>query len=247
MLKIFKFFLSKVWGDLKQIAGYPECDYGENFSVDYDRYWKKRRGGNGPFFSKWQKQRADQTLDIIEPGSSVLDIACGDGAALNYMHEKAGVKGYGVDIDPSVLKIANDLGIETVCIDINNVDYVNSLPIVDYVTAFEILEHMPVPEILVANILKKANKGLIFSVPNSGYYAHRLRFLFGKFPLQWIVHPGEHLRFWTVSDMEFWIQSLGCEIEKMVLYEGLPILNKIFPKLFAQGIIVFVKDKKSVK
>lgn len=241
MMKKIISFLGKIHRDFKQIGGYPVCDYGENFSVNYDKHWKKFPDGRRPF-NNWQKQRAEYALEIIEPGASVLDVGCSNIAMLQYLQEQSGIKGIGVDIDPSILKIAQDFGIKTVHVDITNVDFLLSLPVVDYVTAFEILEHMPVPEMFVVNILKKAKKGLIFSVNNTGYYAHRLRLLFGRFPLQWVAHPGEHVRFWTARDMEFWINSLGFTMKKMVLYEGLPVLNKIFPKLFSQGMIVYVTD-----
>lgn len=243
MFQTLKAFLGRASGDFKQLFGYPACNYEEDFSVNYDQHLRKHRAGHGAFFSNWQKQRADRTLRIIEPGATILDIGCGNGAMLQYLHERSGITGLGVDIDPAILKIAQGLGIETVCVDITNIEYLNSLPSVDYVTAFEVLEHMPVPEMFVSAVLKKAKKGLIFSVSNTGYYAHRLRLLLGRFPLQWVAHPGEHIRFWTVADLEFWVNSLGCKIDKMVLYEGLPGLNKLFPALFSQGIIVHVTLK----
>ena len=234
-------FFSKLKIDFKQIFGYSKCDYGAEFSVDYEKYWNRRRGGKRFIFSNWQKQRANQTLNIIEPGSTVLDISFGDGSVLRYLQEKKNINEAGVNIDQSVMDKAKNLGIETVSVDINNSNYINSLPEADYITVFEVIQHMPNPETFIYHIRQKARKGLIISVPNSGYYAHRLRFLFGRFPLQWIVHPGEHLRFWTVRDMSFWVDSMGYKIDRMVLYEGLPLLNKLFPKLFAQGIIVYIK------
>ena len=69
--------------------------------------------------------------------------------------------------------------------------------------------------------------------------------LFGKFPLQWASHPGEHLRFWTVSDVKWWLKSANFNIESLELYEGIPILNKIFQSLFAQGIVFKITEKKN--
>lgn len=241
MIKIIKNLLVKLRGDLKQIFVYPSCVYGDDFSVDYQKYWERRRDGNTAVLTTWQKQRANEALAIIEPDATVMDIGCGDGAILDYMHSVAGTKSIGVDIDPLILASAEKLGIQTVCADINDLDRIDALPMSDYIIAFEILEHMPNPETFIAHILKKSNKGLIFSVPNTGYYSHRLRLLCGRFPLQWVAHPGEHLRFWTALDMQFWIKSTGLKIEKMVLYQGLPLLNKIFPRLFSQGMIIFIK------
>ena len=51
-------------------------------------------------------------------------------------------------------------------------------------------------------------------------------------------HPGEHLRFWTLKDAKLWVKQLGCKLNKIVVYQGLPGLNKLFPNLFGQGILI---------
>jgi len=85
---------------------------------------------------------------------------------------------------------------------------------------------------------------LIFSVPNTGHYSHRIRLLLGKFPMQWRHHPGEHLRFWCFSDMRWWLMScLKFKEEKfnIIPYNApISLLNKIFPSIFSRGILVYV-------
>ncbi len=222
---------------------YPECNYGEDYSVDYNIYWKKRRGNGGSVLSSWQKQRADWVLKTLDPGSTILDIGWRDGDVVSYLKEKGGYRSVEVNIDENIIKLARNLGIESVKINFNDFDQIKNLPEVDYILGFELIEHLPNPETFVYYLLKKAKKGLVFSVPNTGYYIHRLRLLFGRFPLQWMTHPGEHLRFWTFKDMNFWLKSIGLENAALILYEGIPFLNKIFPNLFAQGMIVFIKSK----
>jgi hypothetical protein len=67
----------------------------------------------------------------------------------------------------------------------------------------------------------------------------------GRFPLQWLTHPGEHLRFWTATDCRWWIKSLGAHMENFTLHQGLPVLNKIWPGLFSQGIIFMISFNKN--
>ena len=38
---------------------------------------------------------------------------------------------------------------------------------------------------------------------------HRLRYMLGRFPLQWIVNPNEHIRFWTLKDLIWWLDYLN--------------------------------------
>ena len=115
----------------------------------------------------------------------------------------------------------------------------------DVVTAFEVLEHLPDCETQLQELLRVSNSLCVFSVPNTGFIMHRLRLLFGKFPLQWRSSPGEHLRFWTSSDMYWWltkILNLSPNNFKIYHYAGFPILNNLLfmRSLFCKGIIVVI-------
>jgi len=239
-----KQFFAKIKEDLRRLFFYPAPSFGTALGMDYDRYWKERRNEQRSGISAWQKQRADIVAGMIEPGSTVLDIGCGDGAMLLYLQEKAHIRGIGVDISEKELEKAKRAGIDVIAMDVMDMKQLSALPEADYVTGFEIIEHMPLPETFLFHISKKARKGLIFSVPNSGYYQHRLRLLFGRFPLQWVAHPGEHLRFWTVPDMRRWVSWVGYEPQHLVLYEGLPVLNNLWPSVFAQGMVVHIRPHK---
>ncbi len=237
-------FFSKIFGDFRQMFRYPQSRYSATGGVDYGIYWQERRGKDAvPVISDWQKQRVQYVQTVIPSGATVIDIGCGDGAVLAYLQKHHGVKGLGVDIDAASLEQARTLGVETLQRDIADSHALQDIPDVEYVTGFEILEHLPRTEEVLRVLMNKASKGVIFSVPNTGYYVHRFRLLFGRFPLQWVAHPAEHLRFWTVRDMKFWIASLGYEIDQLILYEGIPLLNRLWPSLFAQGMIVSVKKK----
>jgi len=235
---MFKIFLYKIKRDFSSLFNYPRCDLNNGTAVDYNKYWKLKRKGSVSVLSGWQKQRLKYILDMLEPNSEVLDIGCGDGGILKYLKEKMSINGIGVDISSEILVKAKQEGIKTITMDINNFDNLKNLPEVDYILGLEIIEHMSNSEEFVLNIKSKARKALIFSIPNTGYYIHRLRLLCGRFPVQWMAHPGEHLRFWTAEDVRWWSKALNLKLDKIIIYEGLPILNKIFPKLFGKGIII---------
>jgi methionine biosynthesis protein MetW len=236
-----KKIIYKIKKDLEDIRRYPKYFFSNDNLLNYDTYWSKKRKNDTPVLSSWQKERADYILKIIEKNSSVIDMGCGDGAILFYLKEKAGIKGMGVDISPKILNKAGKIGIKTIEMDINNIESLKKLPEVDYILGLEILEHMPNPEKFIYAIKNKAKNGLIFSFPNSAYYVHRLRFLFGRFPLQWIVFPGEHLRFWTIKDTRWWVNYINFNLENIIIYQGIPFFNKIIPSLFGQGIIIKIK------
>lgn len=224
----------------KQITYYPKLILEE---TDYDEYWRNKREGNLGYANSWQKQRGDWILDRIEEGSTVLDIGCGDGAVLLYMKSKKEFKAIGVDISDLVLDFLNSKGIETIKLDINDFSSIEKLPEVDYIMMLEVLEHMPNPEKFLKLVMKKARKGVFFSFPNTGYISYRLRLLFGSFPVQWRVHPGEHLRFWTYRDLKWWLKELGLyEKSEIYVYEGIPVLNKLWKSLFGAGFVVEVRQ-----
>jgi SAM-dependent methyltransferase len=107
----------------------------------------------------------------------------------------------------------------------------------DYVILSEIIEHLPDPESLLRDLQQFVRKGFIVSIPNTGFHQHRLRLLLGRFPLQWVVMPGEHLCFWTRADFHWWARQLGYQIAREVPYEGTPLLKDALPGLFAAAFV----------
>jgi len=212
-------------------------------SFDYDQYWKdKRKSGLGSLNS-FQLARADWVKGRLLPGSSLLDVGSGDGGVL--MHITKSVKlgrTIAADVSEYALTHLKSQGFDTVTFNINDPQAITQIPAVDYITLLEVLEHLPDPETLLAQLEKKASKSIFFSFPNTGYFAYRLRLLFGRFPVQWRLQPGEHLRFWTYRDLKWWLDQLGyAQRATIYTYEGLPFLNRLCPSWFAMGFVVELK------
>ena len=107
----------------------------------------------------------------------------------------------------------------TIDLNLLNIDDFLSTNKFDIITAFEVLEHLPDADEQLLKLYSKVNVAFIFSVPNTGYIVHRLRLLFGRFPLQWRAHPGKHARFWTKKDVYWWITKyLGIPSDKLRVY-----------------------------
>lgn len=244
-MKSFIFKCKKIY---KQLFLYPSSNISSG-NVDYDAYWDEKRGEKLGFLSHWQKQRANIVIRFIEKNSkpTILDVGCGDGAMLKYIKERTeAIAMIGVDVSESALMKAKEFGVETVHADIGSLNDFRIIPEADYVLLFEILEHVQSSESFLNHMMEKAKKGVFFSFPNTGFYVHRLRLFFGKFPLQWHVYPGEHIRFWTYSDLRWWLKALGYDTYEIISYEGVPILNRLWPSLFAAGFLVYIqKNNKS--
>jgi len=204
-------------------------------AMNYDEYWKAKGDmlftGRCPVFA-----------GLIARGSSVLDIGCGEGTTLKFLEKELAVKGSGLDISSEAVAMAVKKGISASRADVSSEDF-RVREVYDYIIISEVLEHLPDPEALMEKVKGKFRKGLILSIPNTGHYIHRLRLLFGHFPVQWAYHPGEHLRFWTLADFKGWLKERGFEIVAMKTHSGFLLLYKVWPGLFADSFIFMVKEK----
>lgn len=248
LIKRFRFVLYELRRWWRLIWIYPVNKICET-SGNYDAYWQDKRGDQLGALSLWQKQRADLIIKKIKSEQSsgrlesisILDLGCGDGAILQYLRQHLPIRRLvGCDQSPLALKQAAHFGIETIRLDLRDLNQVASLPEVDYVCCLEILEHLPEPERLLKLLLPRVKKGLFFSIPNTGFIVYRLRLLFGRAPMQWRLHPGEHLRFWTLKDLRWWLSALGFKKVKIITYQGVWALNIAWPSLFAAGTIVYI-------
>ena len=242
-----KNFLYNVKNSLLYLFQYP-VDHLVHTTVDYDAYWVDKRGENLGVLSRWQKQRADLMLRYLNPNESmsIVDVGCGDGSVLAYLRTKTNLKrAIGVDVSSTALVKARTQGIETLLVGKVLEEAVDVIPEADHVLLLEVLEHMPDAEKFLQTMHQKARGGVFFSFPNTGYFLHRFRLLLGRFPLQWRLHPSEHLRFWTYHDLRWWLEALGYRTYHIHVYEGVPVLKRLLPSLFGKGLLVYLpKDQE---
>ncbi len=141
----------------------------------------------------------------IPPGSSVLDLGCGDGSLLRYLREARQVRGYGVEIsDLDVAAcVANDINVIQNDLDSGLADFeTNSF---DFVILSQTLQATRHTEALMKEILRVGREGIV-SFPNFGYWRNRLQIVLGRMPVsdvlpyQWYDTPNVHLC--TLNDFE---------------------------------------------
>jgi len=245
ILKYIKKSIIKVNNIYKKIFSYPKKSYDKK---TINSYWQVRKK-NFNFISpnNFQMKRAKFFNQFIDKKNGLLfDIGSGDGAQLiaikNICNE---IEIIGSEKDKFALEIMKKNKLKCHFIE-KNKSIFKLLNEYDprYVSIFEVLEHMNSPEEFILELLKNKNIKIIFaSIPNSGFLIHRLRYLFGRFPLQWIANPNEHLRFWTLKDLKWWLGYLNIkENSKIIPYQGMPVLNKLMPNLFAEGAFIIIKN-----
>lgn len=203
--------------------------------MDYDKYWRAK--GDMLFTG-----RCPVLAALVSPGSSVLDIGCGEGTTLKYLREKTGARGRGLDISSEAVEMARSKGVAAEKADVSAPDF-RIDGVYDHIIISEVLEHIPNPEALLSKVKGRFKVSLLVSIPNSAYYIHRLRLLFGRFPVQWAWHPGEHLRFWSLTDFRELLEESGFEIISVRTHSGFLFLHGLWPNLFADSAIFEVKEK----
>lgn len=165
---------------------------------------------------------------LISPGSRVLDLGCGSGELLAHLMSQAGCRGTGVEIDPPAVLAAIRAGVPVIELDLDTelADFADrSYDVVVLSRTVQTL-HRPV-EVLTQ--MGRIAERLIVSVPNFGYWRHRLRLLRGRMPMSreiphaWYDTP--NLRHTTLIELEQLFERLGLQIEQRIVLNpaGTPV------------------------
>ena len=118
----------------------------------------------------------------IKPDARVLDLGCGDGALLRYLIDSRGSRGYGVDIEDANVLACVRSGVSVVQRDLEGglADFGSDS--FDYVVLSQTLQVIRNTESLLREMLRLAPEGIV-SLPNFGYWRHRLAVLGGHMPV----------------------------------------------------------------
>jgi ubiquinone/menaquinone biosynthesis C-methylase UbiE/uncharacterized protein YbaR (Trm112 family) len=144
-------------------------------------------GTLGSSYDAWHRRHAredvdrhtlaffDWVLDLAapEPGTQLLDVACGDGAFLSAAVLR-GVEPHGIDVSQTAIEIAttNLPGADLRVGDAENLPYDDAS--FDVVTCLGSLEHFPSPErgaAEIARVLRPGGRAIVF-VPNLFFLGH---------------------------------------------------------------------------
>jgi methionine biosynthesis protein MetW len=200
---------------------------------DYDAYWESRAlQGIEPRFSI--------IAAGVERGATVLDIGCGDGALLAHLRDTHATSGVGLDLSAVAVRKATERGLTAHVADLLAPSLPPIAPRFDHVVVSEVVEHVADAEAAVQRAWGLTSGTLWLTFPNIAYFPHRLRLLSGRFPVQWVYFPGEHLRYWSVPDMRAWLGRLGLPAPQFLPSNGVTSLglHRAWPNLFANQIVV---------
>ncbi len=158
--------------------------------------------------------------DMVEPGSRVLDVGCGEGALLDWLGKEKNVDGRGIELSMAGVSAAVSHGLSVIQGDADTdlKDYPSGA--FDYVILSQTLQATYEPRTVLSHMLRIGRRAIV-SFPNFGHWRVRLHLLLnGTMPVtdtlayDWYDTPNIH--FCTVRDFVDLCRELGITVERSI-------------------------------
>ena len=181
--------------------------------------------------------------EIVQPGTRVLDLGCGEGLLLAWLATNKKVLARGVEIEAQNVRKAIARGVSAYQGDIDEglADYPDKA--FDYVILSQTLQETRAPLQVLTEMLRVGRKAII-SFPNFGHWTVRAAMLFSGqapktelFPYDWYDSPNIH--FLSINDFEDLCRKNGFPIERRYFLSGSKRVGWL-PNLRAQTAVFLV-------
>lgn len=162
--------------------------------------------------------------EIVQPGSRVLDLGCGEAELLAWLAEHKDVQARGIEQNGGkVMKaIARGVSVYQGDLETSLHDYPDRA--FDYVILSQTLQQTLRP-LIVLNEMLRVGRRVIVAFPNFGHWRVRLSHLWSGrsprtplFPYEWYDSPNLH--FLTIQDFEQLCERQRWTVEKRIFLSG---------------------------
>lgn len=176
---------------------------------------------SSPHFAR-NGERHDHLLvsRMVEPGSRVLDVGCGDGALLDLLIRERDVDGRGIELSHEGVSrcVARGLSVIQGDADTDLADYPDDC--FDYVILSQTIQATRRPRVVLEHLLRIGRRAIV-SLPNFGHWRVRTHLAIkGTMPVTenlpdtWYDTPNIH--FCTIRDFVELCDVIGAGIERAV-------------------------------
>ena len=164
----------------------------------------------------------------IQPKTKVLDLGCGDGTLLTYLHEARKTTGYGVEKDDENWLAAMRNGVDVIQMNLEDglSEFENSS--FDTVVLSQTLQAMHNTEAILQEMLRVGNEAVV-TFPNFGYWRNRMQLVVGRMPVskslphEWHNTPNVHLC--TIHDFDALCEKLNITVIERKVVTGSSDVN----------------------
>jgi len=182
-------------------------------------------------------------VDLVRPGSSVLELGCGDGTLLSLLVLEKGVRGQGLERDEQAIYqcVARGLSVFHGDIDTGLSEYGDKS--FDYVIFDQSIQQVRQPDCVLGESLR-VGREVIVAFPNFAYWPSRLQIcLRGRTPvtpsLPYAWYDSPNLHFLSISDFTGYCRRRGIPILNSIVL-GRERVVRVLPNLFGETGIFLI-------
>lgn len=161
---------------------------------------------------------------MVEPGSRVLDVGCGDGTLLRMLQDGRGVDARGIELSQAGVNacVARGLSVIQGDADMDLEAYPDDS--FDYVILSQTLQATRRPKVVLEHMLRIGSRAIV-SFPNFGHWKVRAKLAFGgrmpvteNLPVSW--HETPNIHFCTIRDFLDLVDEVGAGIDKGIALDA---------------------------
>jgi len=152
-------------------------------------------------------------VSMVESGSRVLDLGCGDGSLLARLQAEKGTTGVGYDVSPTAVEACRNKGIDAVEAPIDRplVDLADGH--FDYALCNVTLQMVMYPEVLLREMVRVSRRQIV-SFPNFAFFRNRIDLLLrGRMPHPMIFgykwYSTGHIHHLSIDDFRELLAEIG--------------------------------------